>query len=835
MKTDGIKYAVSSIAAALLFVIMFAGAGYAQDKHEIDKLQQALATAKDTARVSIMIKLVQEYYFNDMEKASQMGNQALELSTELNYKSGIANSLNALGKIDIGKSEYDSAKSYIMRALKISKSIGNNLDIAHSYALIGSIYRRQGNYPQAINYNLRSLAIYDSLGEEISKSDELNGLGLIYSREKDFKKSLDYYNKSLKIREKRHDDQRSAETLGNIGIVYNEQGRYKKAIKIDKQALLLQKKLNALREEAMGLNNIGLDYLNLKQYKSANTYFQDALKIHKQLGNKFDMATTLLNIGYNLGYLKEFKKAVQDENESLKMLKELGARNAENAVYATLAVIYTREKNYKKAYEYQSKYITLKDSLFNLAKSKQINDLQNHFENEQKELKIKLQKAELERQKQAIYLILGGLVIVVLLEIFLWKTLRDKQKINKALERQKEELNKQKEKTELALVAAEDAKMEAENATRLKTELLGIAVHDLKNPLSAIMGFSDLLKEMSDHKTEFHEFAEYINRGSREMLDLIMQLLDKNALESGKITLNPEIINLSMLVESTLNEYENTAKRKNQDLVLEIEPDCYANADEGRLKEVIENLVSNAIKYSPYNKQITVTLKGKKDTITFAVADEGPGLTHEDKLKIFQRFQRLSAIPTGGETSHGLGLSIAKQLIELMSGTIGVESEEGKGARFYFELPAINVVEVDTLVTGDEQRSVKKEIHFPGKKVLIADDIQSNRETIKRILSQKGIAVIEADNGKQAMERAEKEKPDLIFMDVSMPVVDGIEAVTILKSKSAMQDIPVIAVTAVDMERLKNYPFDGFIKKPVSTSELLAVLENYFMKKMSTL
>lgn len=229
---------------------------------------------------------------------------------------------------------------------------------------------------------------------------------------------------------------------------------------------------------------------------------------------------------------------------------------------------------------------------------------------------------------------------------------------------------------------------ELKKANQLKTEFLSIAVHDLKNPLQSIIGFSQLIGEGATPE-EMQSMAQTILHSSQKMLSCVSDLLQTSAIDSGKITLNTVVADLVPLARFVIDRSLPQSLSKQQTIHTDFAPDCFAEIDYDRMREIMENLLSNAIKYSPAGKSIWVGISKQETVVHFSVRDEGQGLTDADKKKLFGRFERLSARPTGNETSTGLGLSIVKELAELHGGKVWAESE-GKhhGATFTVELPA---------------------------------------------------------------------------------------------------------------------------------------------------
>ncbi|HYF04138.1 MAG TPA: ATP-binding protein [Patescibacteria group bacterium] len=227
-------------------------------------------------------------------------------------------------------------------------------------------------------------------------------------------------------------------------------------------------------------------------------------------------------------------------------------------------------------------------------------------------------------------------------------------------------------------------------ANELKSELMGIASHDLKNPLGAVIGLSKILKDESENN-EQREMAGQICELSAHMLKLVTGLLNSSAAESGKLELKLEFTDMYELASAIVYQNQHQAESKGQTLNLALDDgdEFFVNADAMRLREAMENLVSNGIKYSPAEALITIRLLKHNGKIRFEVKDQGPGLTREDMEKLFGKFRKLTAKPTGGESSTGLGLYISKQIVELHGGTVFAESKAGHGAIFVIEIPSV--------------------------------------------------------------------------------------------------------------------------------------------------
>jgi two-component system sensor histidine kinase/response regulator len=223
----------------------------------------------------------------------------------------------------------------------------------------------------------------------------------------------------------------------------------------------------------------------------------------------------------------------------------------------------------------------------------------------------------------------------------------------------------------------------------LKNRFLGIAAHDLRNPLVSIRGFSEIMLEgetgpLTDDQ---REFLTIINSASQSMLALVNDLLDVSVIESGKLDLRKTVQSLGTLILDRIRLQEIPARQKNISIRPELDDVPDFPFDSERMAQVVDNLVSNAVKFSPPGSEILVRMGQDGDDVRCAVVDHGPGVSPEDRTKLFGAFQRLSARPTGGEKSTGLGLSIVKKIVEAHDGVIDVISEPGTGSEFYFSIP----------------------------------------------------------------------------------------------------------------------------------------------------
>ncbi len=274
--------------------------------------------------------------------------------------------------------------------------------------------------------------------------------------------------------------------------------------------------------------------------------------------------------------------------------------------------------------------------------------------------------------------------------------LEEKRKeLEKIVEEKTSDVREKQKMTEYLLVETKKTNLNLQRANeelrdvnKLKSDLLSIAAHDLKNPLSAIIGFAEIMLEEFPLDSSEYKMAKMIHDSSIIMLKLITDILDSAVVEGTNLKLKTETVDIAEIVERLVVENSHAANKKQQEIIFTVDKDYEIEADPRWIREAIDNLISNAIKYSPKNKKIFISVVGYQNNIQIRIKDEGPGLTADDMKNLFNKFQRLSAKPTGGESSTGLGLSIVKEIVNLHNGKIWAESELGNGSTFIIELAA---------------------------------------------------------------------------------------------------------------------------------------------------
>ncbi len=387
--------------------------------------------------------------------------------------------------------------------------------------------------------------------------------------------------------------------------------------------------------------------------------------------------------------------------------------------------------------------------------------------------------------------------------------------------------------------------IQAEESSRAKTTFLFNMSHDIRTPMNAIIGYIELSKKVDlDREPEkLREFMNKIDAASQQLLSLINDVLEMSRIESGKMELAEAPTDLLKVINNARDIFETQMQSKGINFSTDASTieNRFVLCDEKRLSRVLLNLLSNAYKFTPEGGSVDVTLtqKNKSDTercdYELRVRDTGIGMSEEFAKKIFEAFERERTSTVSGIQGTGLGMAITKKFIDLMSGTIEVVTEQGKGTEFIVWLSFVASEEIDQGATDAPSDQSDRAEGERQRRILLVDDIEVNREIAKMLLEDAGFAVDIAVNGKEALDTIKasaRGEYDVILMDIQMPVMDGYEAARAIRAleDEELASIPIIAMTAnafdEDKKNAADAGMNGHVAKPIDVANLFATLEN---------
>jgi len=407
----------------------------------------------------------------------------------------------------------------------------------------------------------------------------------------------------------------------------------------------------------------------------------------------------------------------------------------------------------------------------------------------------------------------------------------------------------QRKQSEKALTQAKEA---AESANRAKSEFLANMSHEIRTPMNAVIGFSELLSTLVTDKKQ-KSYLDSIQTAGKSLLTLINDILDLSKIEAGRLEIQYEAVNPTIIFNELKQIFVLKTAEQNLEFIVDIDKELPPALvlDETRLRQVLFNLIGNAIKFTekgdiklsaqiPKIPPTPPFEKGKPEEILrpggisskldliITVADTGIGIPEDQQALIFESFRQQDGQSTRKYGGTGLGLAITKRLVEMMNGQISVKSSVGRGSVFEITLRDVEVSSTQAVDTH-EQAFDFNGISFDKAQVLVVDDIEANRRLIKEYLSQVNLDVIEAEDGQKALLFTDEYRPDMILMDIRMPIMDGYEATQQLKANPNTLDIPVIALTAsvTASDQSKAHCFDGYLSKPINTPALFNELSQY--------
>ncbi len=734
-------------------------------KKVLNTLPQADKRVRFCLGKKFEIKAIIKWITREIEEAHLAIDEALEIYNEIDDKKTYYNAFNTKACVFLTTNNYSKSIELLLQAADYFEKSGETYRLATILHNIGGIYYSSGEYELANKTILKALK---TLGDETSPKalEMLNALGLINKGLRQISEAEAYFQKALLLSRKFDNVDNQVTALVGLADIHLEKQDADKALDNFMQAYELRKLGSARRSEMDILKGIAKVYFLKKEGQSAKIWYTKLLESAQNFNDNRYLADAYLGLcqcaeveenfktalEYHKHYLYYLEKQQEEkQNEKLITLKqtfsyEQAKKESESLeklnqqlfkAHDTLSEIVSELEIQKADVELQ--YSRIKGLLSLLSEGILIEDENRvtHFVNQKlldlfdisgtpqdfisknaNRLRVfvqrKVQNSKEERKffEQCFFekrQVIGREVKQISGKIyqFSFVPLFNKERYRGCLwifEDITMVKNQEKER-ELTISKLNEANTKLTQANKLKSDLISIAVHDLKNPLNVIIGFSELIKIENNDLETVKLHVESIERSARRMLSLVQELLNSSASDRDETLLKLELTDINQIMRYVVANQLILAQEKNIDLQIKEKASCKVYAEANKLYEIFENLVSNAIKYSPQGKKVTVSieklqkekshLRRKSDSeriaagiVCVSVKDEGQGLTEEDKQRLFQPFQKLSARPTGKEHSSGLGLYIVKNLVEKHYGKVWAESEgKGKGATFFVELP----------------------------------------------------------------------------------------------------------------------------------------------------
>lgn len=726
----------------------------------------------------------------------------------------------------------------------------------------------QGFFQKAIIEYTRTLAIATKNNQRLEQANLLNNIGLAYFNMNQLVFTLEYYLKAKAIYEIEGSEQDRTDLLLNIAGVYIRLSRYGNAFSIYQNVLKIYRKLGDESGVAQVHNNMGVAYFESNQLDLALHYYQLALRYYISIQDYNRLSTQYTNlsnvnlilnkvdVAYEQAKLAEeyalkidnhnlelnalhalakiqFVKGMSEDakinlERSISLANEYASERIIRDAYGTQSLLEASSGNYLKAMSLHEKFISEQRKLRSESIVKALAVLEKQFKATQLNQEIKqlkqdrrVQELKMNQRSQLTVFIFVLLFLVVVTGVALYRRGLEK--------RAKQYLAEQVEQrtSELKAVA-----QELREANDVKSQFLANISHEIRTPLTAILGQTDDLINGLYEPEQLQDELKIIQRHSDHLKSLINDVLDLSKIEANRLELNISCFDIVRLVSDVHAMFSMQAKAKDLHLTLDnqIGDEFYTKLDLTRVKQILINLCANAIKFT-HSGQVVVALNKTEQGLVLSVKDTGIGMSSSQLKFIFECFSQADNSISRRFGGTGLGLSLSQQLASMMGGYISVQSEYKKGSQFSFFLPCVKADKKSNFVENQEPLTIDKALNG---RVLLAEDHSDNRRFISRYLRSLGLDVIAVENGEQAVEQCLQEDPDLVLLDIQMPVMDGRAAFQLLK-KCGFQR-PVFALTANAMSHeVDEYlalGFSGYLAKPVdkklfykALSQHLALIE----------
>ncbi|MCC6725061.1 MAG: response regulator [Saprospiraceae bacterium] len=683
------------------------------------------------------------------------------------------------------KLDFERASSILIPILEKAENEGNDSLKASTLLNLANLNKVQKNTVLALQRAGEATVLHEKLKNWYELAADYVAIGSIYAPSDT---ALIYYQKALDLSSKHHLEDVESAVSSNMGVYYHKKGEMDKAIE----------------------------------------YYKKAAENHQvNAENRFNLCFYLLNVGHAYKKLENWNEAKIWYEKAMPVCVSSGNLEGVGSYWLGLSQVYKGLGDYKLGYEAQAKLMETESKLKEQQYSRATQELETKYETAKKETQLAA-----ERQKRN-NLLIGAIVVVLALGI-LFQFLRSKQKI-----RQKE--------TELAaqIEHAEAEKLREMDA--LKSTFFANISHEFRTPLTLIVSPLEQMINGS-FQGDFQKYYRVMHRNGKRLLDLVNQLLDLSRLESGKLKLQVAESDFAGFVRAVAYSFESLAVRKQIDyqVIVEDAPaTCYFDKD--KVEKILNNLISNAFKFTNDGKQIMVSSSIADGKAQFVVMDQGMGITADQMPHIFERFAK--TVTSELQPGSGIGLALTKELVELHKGKIEVESREGEGTIFRVMLPisptayaseettasmseleSLPIRSIEATAKMAQEFNIKSALEILDKPVLLVveDNIDVRNYIVDQFRGQ--YQIIEAENGRHGLERALETTPDLVISDIMMPEMDGTEFCKLLKTNEKTSHIPVVMRPALaeQGDRLKGLELgaDDYLVKPFDAKELTVRVAN---------
>lgn len=582
----------------------------------------------------------------------------------------------------------DRSLSYYNKAFEEFIKLGEYQEMGVCALSMGDTYYELGDFSEAYFFFMQSLNAYEQDGDRMGIAKMENKLGIVAHEMGKLDEAGRHYMKAYEIYQEFGSISDQCRSLNNLGLILYDRQAYDSALVLFKEGMNLLTGISQATPQDQYIlsgiyNNMALAYSDMEEYELALSNLLRSLDIARVIDDLYNIGSVFTNLGSIYGKMDRQDSALYYLHRSLKIAKDMKFRHLELEVYDELSQLHAGRGYYGSAYNWRLRYDTVYKDLFNEDQSQQIARIRGLYEQQIKDREIEQLHSQSQVQGMLNKVFMVCIIVIVILVIIITVNLGAKKRANKTLAERNIQISNAMEKLS-------ESGEEMENLNRSKDRIFSVVAHDLRNPVAAVTGFSELLYE------NFEEFSvetqkEYllqIVQGTQRIQNLLENLLVWARSQMKAIKYEPETLKVKSIVDECVKELRVNLDHKKVSCQVRIESNCEVFADKSMMHTVIRNLIINAVKFSFPGGRIWISSEEVPEGCSIAVTDEGIGIQPEIQAKLFDPNEAISSLGTTGESGSGLGLVICNEFLEKNRGSIRVESEPGNGATFVITLPS---------------------------------------------------------------------------------------------------------------------------------------------------
>lgn len=622
-----------------------------------------------------------EYYKRNFDTAILLYKKALAINLANDYITLGAAQYNNIGNVYLRTEDFAKALAYYDTTIEIAEKTNNSVLKAHTINNVATIYYEKGAYAIALKKFLESLRLNEANGDEKSMVSNYNNITNIYFRLNDFDKAKEYAEKSIKLSQETGTPWGIVSTYITYAMIHSKMNEYDSSLAYLLIADSVGKQVGSAYLSNILKQNIAECYLKKNQLDKAYDLYTESEKTSVLIGDAEGVAVAKAGIGETLMMKGRKRDGAMYLKEAIQLMMDNGKKEQVLDIATSLSDACEQSGDYAGAIKYLRIKEQYKDSLGKVESAKEAQSLEFKYQLDKKDAELALLQKDraietgiLKQQRILLIATIIGLLLASVIAILIFRNLRDARKNNALIIRQKEELEEQAKKLE--------------ELNTFKDTTFSVLSHDLRSPINALTGTMSLLDEGVITPEEFKEYKGELNNKLQSvslMLDNLLQWAKSQM--KGEHILEKDDVDIHQKVQTSLDVIKDAAKQKNITLTNKVDEDLSLYADPNQIEMALRNLISNAVKFTPNNGEVSVDVSRNNGHISINVSDTGIGMTPEQAKQLFNGSTNNSSLGTNGEKGTGIGLQLSYAFVINNGGTITVDSEPGAGSTFHITFP----------------------------------------------------------------------------------------------------------------------------------------------------